>query len=51
MTVGCGVLVAGFIVAVTVAHGWKWQYLIVIPLVFGFLAVALPLLGWMGRRM
>jgi hypothetical protein len=50
MTVGSGILVAGFIVASTVSHGWKGQYLIAIPLVFGFLAVGLPLLGWIGRR-
>jgi hypothetical protein len=45
-----GLLVVGFIVAVSVEHGWRWQYLIVIPLFGGVFALGVVLLSWMARR-
>jgi hypothetical protein len=43
-------IVVLFITVTTAMHGWRWQYLLVIPLFGGFLALALPLLSWLARR-
>jgi hypothetical protein len=39
-----------FVVVATAKHGFKWAYLLAIPILGGFLAAAAALLSWLFRR-
>jgi hypothetical protein len=40
-----------FIVVATAQHGWRWQYLLVLPIIGGTAALMFAFMSWLLRRL
>ncbi len=43
-------LLTFFIAYMTVDQGWRWQYLLVVPILGGFFALSTTMLSWLLKR-